>query len=86
MREIGMLQEPALSRGLRALSIVPQKISQEDYMKPCARCKHAFEEHAPDVSYPEALRCFHLAGTGEGCTEKYDERCRDYVDPDATVS
>ena len=51
-------------------------------MKPCANCGHAWEVHASDVNYPEALRCFHNAATGIGCTEKYADRCRDYVDPE----
>jgi len=50
--------------------------------KPCAKCHHPFTEHAPDVSFPDSLRCFHNAATGEGCTEKYDDRSKDYVDPD----
>jgi hypothetical protein len=51
-------------------------------MKPCARCGHAFEVHAPDRNYPDALRCFHGAGTGEGCAVKYPDRCKDYVEPE----
>ena len=51
-------------------------------MKPCKRCGHAFEMHAPDVSFPDVQRCFHGASTGDGCTEKYDDRCKDYVAPD----
>ena len=50
--------------------------------KPCKRCGHAWDEHAPDVSFPDSLRCFHGAATGEGCTEVYDERCKNYVDPE----
>jgi hypothetical protein len=51
-------------------------------MKPCKRCKHPFSEHASDVDYPDALRCFHGAFTGDGCAEKYADRCPNYVNPD----
>ncbi len=55
-------------------------------MKPCKRCGHAFADHAADVNYPDALRCFHRAATGDGCAEKYSERCKEYIDPDlATI-
>ena len=47
----------------------------------CARCGHAEADHAPDVSYPDSRRCFHKAATGEGCAEKYDDRCKDYLPP-----
>jgi hypothetical protein len=50
--------------------------------KPCARCGHAYEVHAPDRNFPNTQRCFHRAVTGEGCAEKYDDRCKDYVDPE----
>jgi len=53
---------------------------------PCARilkdgskCGHPFAEHASDLNHPDALRCFHGAATGDGCTHKYDERCPNYV-------
>jgi hypothetical protein len=52
--------------------------------KKCADCGHDYSEHCPDVSYPDALRCFHGAGDGTGCREVYDERCRQYVDPEET--
>lgn len=48
---------------------------------PCGDCGHAFAAHAPDVSFPNSQRCFHGAATGEGCREKYDERCKQYVPP-----
>jgi hypothetical protein len=55
---------------------------------PCANilstghvCGHAFAEHAPDVNFPNSLRCFHGAGDGTGCTEKYADRCKQYVEP-----
>jgi hypothetical protein len=51
-------------------------------MKPCAACGHAFESHAPDVNFPNSLRCFHGAGDGSGCRERYDERCKNYVAPE----
>jgi hypothetical protein len=51
-------------------------------MKPCKRCQHPFEEHAPDRNFPDQLRCFHKAATGEGCAEKYAERCPNYVNPE----
>lgn len=51
--------------------------------KPCKRCGHAFAEHASDLNYPDTMRCFHKAGTGEGCAERYSDRCPNYVDPDA---
>ena len=51
-------------------------------MKPCARCKHPFSEHAADVNHPDALRCWHGAVTGDGCAEKYADRCPNYVNPD----
>ena len=54
--------------------------------KPCANCHHAFSEHAPDRNHPNTSPCWHLAGTGEGCTSKYDERCKNYVDPDSLRS
>ena len=50
--------------------------------KPCKDCGHGYEFHAPDRSYPELERCFHGAGDGTGCREVYDERCRNYVDPE----
>ncbi len=52
-------------------------------MKPCKRCGHSFDEHAPDVNYPNAQRCFHGAATGDGCAPKYADRCKEYQDPDA---
>ena len=48
---------------------------------PCKRCRHPFIEHAAEPSAPEAVRCWHGAATGEGCTEKYADRCPNYVDP-----
>ena len=51
-------------------------------MKPCATCQHSFDEHAPDVSFPDTMRCFHGAATGEGCHPEYDSRCKNYVNPD----
>ena len=51
--------------------------------KPCADCGHAFEVHAADVNFPNSLRCFHNAATGEGCRPVYDERCKQYKDPEA---
>jgi hypothetical protein len=45
------------------------------------RCNHPFEEHASDLNTPDAMRCWHGAATGDGCTVKYDERCPDYVSP-----
>ncbi len=48
---------------------------------PCADCGHPFDEHAPDVNFPDTLRCFHGAVSGEGCRDKYNERCRNYVHP-----
>jgi hypothetical protein len=51
-------------------------------MKPCKNCGHAFEEHAIDRNFPDSQRCFHRAGTGEGCHHEYDKRCKNYVDPD----
>ena len=51
-------------------------------MKPCAACGHAFESHAPDVNFPNSLRCFHGAGDGSGCRDCYDERCKNYVAPE----
>ena len=50
--------------------------------KKCADCGHDYSEHAPDVSFPDTERCFHGAGDGTGCKEKYDERCKQYVDPE----
>ena len=50
--------------------------------KKCADCGHPWEEHAPDVSFPDSERCFHGAGDGSGCRDKYDERCKNYVDPE----
>lgn len=41
-------------------------------------CGHRFDVHAPDVNYPDSQRCFHGAATGDGCAEKYDDRCRDF--------
>lgn len=52
--------------------------------KPCKNCGHAEAYHAPDVSYPDVQRCFHGAHDGTGCKDKYDERCRNYVDPEET--
>jgi hypothetical protein len=51
-------------------------------LKPCAECGHDYAQHAPDVNFPDALRCFHGAATGEGCKDKYDQRCKDYVNPE----
>ena len=48
---------------------------------PCGECGHSFAVHAPDINFPNILRCFHNAGTGDGCQEKYDERCKNYVRP-----
>ena len=50
--------------------------------KPCKDCGHAYEYHAPDVNHPNVERCFHGAATGDGCREVYDERCKQYVDPE----
>ena len=50
--------------------------------KPCKRCGHAFEEHAPDHNYPDSQKCWHGAASGEGCAVAYDDRCKDYVNPD----
>lgn len=49
---------------------------------PCARCGHAYADHAPDVNYPNSERCFHRAATGEGCAPKYGDRCKQYVNPE----
>ena len=50
--------------------------------KPCANCGHSYLMHAPDISFPDSERCFHGAGDGTGCKDKYSERCKDYVNPD----
>ena len=47
--------------------------------KPCKDCGHSYDVHCTDVNYPDTLRCFYNAATGDGCREKYDERCRQYV-------
>ena len=44
----------------------------------CKRCGHDFAMHCADVNFPDSLRCFYGAGTGEGCTEKYADRCKQY--------
>ena len=49
--------------------------------KPCKRCGHAFDEHAPDKNYPDSQKCWHGAASGEGCAVAYDDRCRDYQEP-----
>ena len=49
---------------------------------PCKRCGHAYDVHCADTNYPDSLRCFHLAATGEGCAEKFDDRCKQYVGPE----
>jgi hypothetical protein len=51
-------------------------------MKPCAACGHSFAAHATDVNFPNSLRCFHGAVTGDGCREKYEDRCKNYVNPE----
>ena len=50
--------------------------------KPCKTCGHAEAMHCSDLSFPDSLRCFHGAGDGTGCKDKYSERCKDYVNPD----
>jgi hypothetical protein len=50
-------------------------------MRPCKRCGHSWEYHAPDRNYPDAQKCWHGAATGEGCAEKYEDRCKDYIAP-----
>jgi len=52
-----------------------------EQMPKCADCGHPFEEHAPDVMFPNSNRCFHGAVSGEGCQPKYDDRCKNYVNP-----
>ena len=66
-----------------------RKHSEGEMKKPCARilndgkvCGHAFDEHAADRNFPDQLRCFHGAVTGDGCADKFDDRCSDYLDPD----
>jgi len=51
--------------------------------KPKCVCGHDEAEHAPDVNFPDSLRCFHGAATGEGCAPKYDERCKQYTPKEA---
>ncbi len=52
-------------------------------MKPkCANCGHPYESHAIDRNFPDTERCFHGAGTGEGCTPAYKDRCKKYVHPE----
>ena len=51
-------------------------------MKPCAKCKHPFAEHAPDVNFPDSQRCFHGAATGDGCAPRFADRCNNYENPD----
>lgn len=48
---------------------------------PSGGCGHRFDVHAADVNYPNILRCFHSAGNGDGCTEKYADRCKNFVYP-----
>jgi hypothetical protein len=48
---------------------------------PCKRCGHVWADHAVDINYPDAQRCFYRAATGEGCALSYDDRCRDYLAP-----
>jgi hypothetical protein len=48
---------------------------------PCKNCGHRFDVHAPDINYPVALRCFHNAGSGEGCAAKYSDCCKNFVYP-----
>jgi hypothetical protein len=50
--------------------------------KPCADCGHAFDVHAVDINFPNSQRCFHNAATGEGCRPAYEDRCKQYVDPE----
>ena len=50
--------------------------------KPCANCGHGYEFHAPDVSFPDAERCFYGAGDGTGCRPVYADRCKQYVNPE----
>ena len=47
-------------------------------MKPCKRWGHAYAEHATDINHLDALRCFHGAATGDGCADKYEDRCANY--------
>jgi hypothetical protein len=47
-------------------------------MKPKCKCGHAEEEHAPDRNHPDVSPCWHGACTGDGCTEKYDDKCKNY--------
>jgi hypothetical protein len=47
----------------------------------CKRCGHPWADHAIDTNYPDAQRCFYRAATGEGCAERYADRCKDYLAP-----
>jgi hypothetical protein len=47
-------------------------------MKKC-KCGHLEEEHAGDRNHPETTPCWHGAGSGEGCTPVYGERCKNYT-------
>jgi hypothetical protein len=47
-------------------------------MKPKCKCGHAEAEHASDINHTESQPCWHAALTGDGCRDKYDERCKNY--------
>ena len=53
--------------------------------KPCKDCGHSYDVHCTDVNCPNVKRCFHGAHDGTGCREVYDERCKQYVDPEETT-
>jgi hypothetical protein len=45
---------------------------------PNCKCGHPYAEHAGDRNHIESTPCWHAAGSGDGCRDTFDERCKNY--------